>query len=179
MTTYIQIDLQNLFFSAKDIDKRVDFFEIMEHLKNKEENILNAVAYIIRSPNFNSEKFEHLLKTLGYTLNIKSAQISSKRDGSPLYRGTNQGMSICIDCMENLDKFDKWILMSGDGEFIELCKKIKSKGKFVEVWAIPGKSFNKNFSNHADTVNFLEGKFLYDSQTKKAPSEAPKQLKEY
>jgi len=162
MITYVQIDVQNLFFSARDIDKRIDFKKIRDHFVDSGDRILGLKAYIIRTPDAKSDKFESLLKSFDYELNIKQALISRGADGQRIYKGTDQDMAICIDCLTNIDKFDKWVLMSGDGDFIDLCKHLKKLNKFIEVWSLPGMSFNKKFCDYADQIVFMNDKFFYD-----------------
>lgn len=162
MRTYIQIDVQNLFFSARDINKRIDFKKIKDHFVNSDDNIVGLKAYIVRTPDAKSDKFESLLKSLNYDINIKQAIISRSAEGQRIYKGTDQDMSICIDCISNVDTFDKWVLMSGDGDFIDLCKHLKKLDKFIEVWSLPGVSFNKSFCDYADQIVFMNDKFFYD-----------------
>jgi uncharacterized LabA/DUF88 family protein len=162
MKTYIQIDVQNLFFSARDINKRIDFKKIKEHFINSDDEIVGLKSYIVRTPDAKSDRFESLLKSLNYDINIKQAVISRSADGQRIYKGTDQDMSICIDCITNIDKFDKWVLMSGDGDFIDLCKHLKKLDKFIEVWSLPGVSFNKSFCDYADQIVFMNDKFFYD-----------------
>lgn len=163
MRTFIQIDLQNLFFSAKDINKRIDFLKIRDNFyKNKKDTIVGLYAYIIRTPDADHQKFEDLLTSLQYKLVIKQASISYSKGGIRLYKNTDQDMAICIDCMKNIDNFDKWVLMSGDGDFIDLCKYLKTKNKIVEVWSMPGVSFNKNFCDYVDQITFLNKNFFYE-----------------
>ena len=161
MRTFIQIDVQNLFFSAKDINKRIDFLKIRDHFSKSGDDIVGLNAYIIRTPDANSGKFESLLKSLSYELIIKQAVISYSSDGQRIYKGTDQDLAICIDCMKNIDNFDKWVLMSGDGDFIDLCKHLKKHGKVLEIWSIPGLSFNKKFCDYADMIRFLNESFFY------------------
>lgn len=162
MKTYIQIDVQNLFFSARDINKRIDFKKIKEHFISTGHDLVGLNAYIIRTPDAKSDKFESLLKSLNYDLNIKHAIIARGADGQRVYKGTDQDMAICIDCLTNINKFDKWVLMSGDGDFIDLCKHLKKLDKFIEVWSLPGVSFNKSFCDYADQIVFMNDKFFYD-----------------
>jgi len=70
-----------------------------------------------------------------------------------------------------VNNFDKWVLMSGDGDFIDLCRYLKEQNKFVEVWSVKGSSFNKGFCDYADEIKFLGPSFFYDknSVTKKEP----------
>ena len=171
MKVLVQLDVQNLFFAAKDINKRIDFKKIREYFEKSGDEIVGMTAYIIRTPEINSEKFENLLKMYNYELNIKHAIITYNQGGSKQYKGTDQDISICIDCMSNIDKFDKWVLMSGDGDFIDLCNHLRDKGKNVEVWTMPGKSFNKRICDHVDSIKFLSDDFFYDkNQNKKGDS---------
>lgn len=162
MRTYIQIDVQNLFFSARDINRRIDFKKIKDHFVATGHDLVGLIAYIIRTPDAKSDKFESLLKSLNYDINIKQAIVSRGNEGQRVYRGTDQDMAICIDCLTNIDRFDKWVLMSGDGDFIDLCKHLKKLDKFIEVWSLPGVSFNKSFCDYADQIVFMNEKFFFD-----------------
>jgi uncharacterized LabA/DUF88 family protein len=162
MRTFIQIDVQNLFFSAKDMNKRIDFLKIKEHFDKSGDEIIGLNAYIIRTPDAKSNRFESLLKSLNYELIIKQAQIGYSNEGQRIYKGTDQDLAICIDCMKNIDKYDKWVLMSGDGDFIDLCKYLKKSGKIIEIWSIPGVSFNKKFCDYVDMIHFMNEDFFYD-----------------
>jgi len=166
MRTYVQIDVQNLFFSAKDINKRIDFVKIREHFDQTGEELEAIVAYIIRTPDADYHKFEGLLHSLKYELVIKQAVITHDLEGNRIYKGTDQDMAICIDCMRNIDNFDKWVLMSGDGDFIDLCRYLKSKNKIVEVWALSGVSFNRNFCDYVDSIKFIGKNYFYERDSK-------------
>jgi uncharacterized LabA/DUF88 family protein len=163
MRMYIQLDVQNLFFSAKDIQKRIDFLKIRNHFHETGNEIVGLVAYIVRSPDIGkSDKFESFLENIGYTLSIKKAIIGYKPNGDRIFKDTDQDMAICIDCMKNVDSFDKWVLMSGDGDFIDLCRELKKRKKTVEVWSLPGTSFNKRLCDYVDSVHFLGEQFFFE-----------------
>lgn len=170
MRTFIQLDVQNLFLSARDMGKRVDFSKIKDYFFSQGDQIVDMVAYTARSnePFSKSHNFENLLKSLGYTLSVKTAIVTYKPGGKKLYKGTDQDMSICVDCMKRIDEFDKWVLMSGDGDFIDLVKHLKENNKIVEVWSLPGLSFNKRFCDYVDSIRFLnESFFYYEKEDKK------------
>lgn len=162
MRVYIQLDVQNLFFAAKDIGKRVDFMKIRDHFRFTDDEIVEMVAYTIRTPDADYKKFEHFMKSLGYRLSVKKAQVTTNVDGQRIYKNTDQDMAICIDCLESIERFDKWVIMSGDGDFIDLCRFLKSKGKIVEVWSLGGSSFNKGFCDYADVIRFLNKSFFFE-----------------
>lgn len=180
MRTYIQLDVQNLFFSAKDIQKRIDFLKIRNHFHESGDEIIELVAYIVRSPEIGkSDKFESFLENIGYTLSIKKALIGYKPGGAKIFKDTDQDIAICIDCMKNVDAFDKWVLMSGDGDFIDLCRELKKRKKVVEVWALPGTSFNKRLCDYVDSVHFLGEKFFFEEEKSEAkPNRELKQKEE-
>jgi uncharacterized LabA/DUF88 family protein len=164
MRTFIQIDVQNLFFSAKDINKRIDFLKIRDHFSKSGDEIVGMSAYIVRTPDAPYGKFEALLKSLGYDLVIKQASIGYSHGGQRIYKGTDHDLAICIDCMKAIDRFDKWVLMSGDGDFIDLCKHLKKNGKTIEVWSLPGVSFNKKFCDYVDMIQFLNENFFFTKE---------------
>jgi uncharacterized LabA/DUF88 family protein len=171
MRTYIQIDVQNLFFSAKDIKKRIDFKRIRDHFYNKkEDDIVGLNAYIIRTPDAKSDKFEERLISLDYNLIIKKATIIRDHEGNRIYKNTDQDIAICIDCLANIDKYDRWVLMSGDGDFVDLCKYLKNNNKFIEIWSIPGSGFNKRFCDYADQITFMNDQFFFDEDNRKKGS---------
>lgn len=162
MRTFIQIDVQNLFFSAKDMNKRIDFKRLKEHFIATGDQLVGINAYTIRTPDAKANKFEAFMRAMGYTICAKQAMISYGPEGHRIYKGTDQDMAVCIDCMQNLNNFDKWVLMSGDGDFIDLCKHLKKCGKVIEVWSIPGVSFNKSFCDYVDAIKFLNEQFFYE-----------------
>lgn len=165
MRVFVQLDVQNLFFSAKDIQKRVDFRRIRDHFSYCDDEVVDMVAYIVRSQQMGrSDKFEAFLKAVGYSLSIKKAIVMTRPGGGNIYTNTDQDIAICIDCMRRIDEFDKWVLMSGDGDFIDLCQYLKKQGKVVEVWSLSGTSFNKRLCDVVDTIHFLGDDFLYEKK---------------
>lgn len=177
MRVFVQIDVQNIFFAAKDVNRKIDFLKIRDHFMNSRDQVVGLNAYIIRTPDAPFDRFEAMLKNNDYNLVIKQASISRGSDGSRIYKGTDHDMAIAIDCLTNMDKFDKWVLMSGDGDFMDLCKHLKKHGKIVEIWSMPGKSFNKLFCSCADVIVFFNDSFLFDkpeaSQDEKSRGDLP------
>ena len=54
------------------------------------------------------------------------------------------------------------MLFRSDGDFIDLCKYLKKSGKIIEIWSIPGVSFNKKFCDYVDMIHFMNEDFFYD-----------------
>ena len=75
ISTFLQIDLQNLFFEAKNKGQRIDFEKIWAYFNGRETEFLtNAYIYMIRGDDFDSSKFESKLLNWGYKIKIKTAR---------------------------------------------------------------------------------------------------------
>jgi uncharacterized LabA/DUF88 family protein len=152
-TTFLQIDLQTLFFEAKNRVQKIDFEKIWESFNSRETEFLTkAVIYTVEGEAFYNAKFNAKLISTGYDVKLKS----------PLYRGdTNHCINITLDCIEKIDIFDKWILMTSDGNFSDLCKYLKNKNKKTEIWCFK-KCFNSSMEMYTDKVYFLDNnEFFY------------------
>jgi len=160
MSTFLQIDLQNLFFEAKNKGEKIDLEKILIYFNSREtEYLTEAIVYMVRNDDFNSGKFETKLVELGYNLKTRDA-LKITRDNRTFYRQTNHDVGLTVDCIAKLDMFDKWILMSGDGDFADLCKFIKQKKKKVEVWSFR-ECYNSALEPYVDRVHFIDDKFFY------------------
>jgi uncharacterized LabA/DUF88 family protein len=159
-STFLQIDLQNIFYAARNKGKRIDFEKVWDYFNRREAEFLtSAYVYMIRSPAFYSKGFESKLKAIGYGLKIRTA-VRSGPKGKETYIRSDQDIPIVIDCMNRANSFDKLILMSGDGDFSFLCEDLRSKNKQVEIWSFK-ESFNPILQTCADKINFIEESFFY------------------
>jgi len=158
--TYLQIDLQNLFFEARNQGQKIDFDKVWHFFNDRETEILTAASvYLVRGDDFDGSKFEAKLRTLGYDIKAKNVTKHIKKNKTS-YRNSNHDVTITIDCMDKIDTFNKWILMSGDGDFADLCKYVKRRGKKVEVWSFK-ECYNTSLEMYADKVHFIDEKFFY------------------
>jgi len=160
IATYMQIDLQNLFYAARSKGQRIDFEKVWNFFSQRQTEFLtDAILYMIRGTDFDSSKFESKMGSIGYSLSIKNA-VKVMRRGQMTYKQTNQDIPIVIDCMDRINTFDKWILMSGDGDFADLCKYLKGKGKKIEIWSFR-ECYNSMLEPYADKMHFIEDDFFY------------------
>jgi uncharacterized LabA/DUF88 family protein len=161
-STLLLIDLQNLFYASKNKGQRMDFEKILAHFHSREtEWLTEAIVYMIRSPGFDSSRFERKLKNVGYSLRIKQAvKVSSGRGKRTIYKHSNHDVAIAVDCMHRLGSFDKLILMSGDGDFADLCKYLREHNKMVELWSFRGTN-SSHLEPHIDRMHFIENEFFY------------------
>jgi len=159
--SFMQIDLQNLFYAARNKGQRIDFEKIWAHFHQRETEVLtDAKIYMIRGPEFDSSKFEKKLQSVGYNLCIKNAVRVSRAGRRPFYIQANHDVQIAVDCMDKIQIFDKWILMSGDGDFAALCKYLKERNKKIEIWGFK-ECHNVALEPYADRVHFIEDEFFF------------------
>lgn len=160
--TFMQIDLQNIFYAARSKGQRVDFEKIWNYFHSRESEFLtDAIIYMIRSQDFDSSKFEAKMASIGYSLRIKEAIKIFRGSHHSVYKQTNHDVGIAVDCLDRMDSFDKWILMSGDGDFTDLCEYLKKKGKKIEIWSFK-ECYNSSLSPYADRMHFIEdNNFFY------------------
>ncbi len=143
------VDVQNLYYSARNVYKsKVDFRAILkEAIKGK--NLIRAIAYVIRADVKDEKNFFEALKNLGYEVKEKDLQI--------FYGGAKKGdwdIGIAMDLIELAPKLDTVILVSGDGDFVPLVRHLKhALGCYVEVMAF-GKSSSQKLIEAAD--NYLD-----------------------
>jgi uncharacterized LabA/DUF88 family protein len=143
------VDVQNLYYSARNVYKsKVDFRAILkEAIKGR--NLIRAIAYVIRADVKDEENFFDALKNLGYEVKEKDLQV--------FFGGAKKGdwdIGIAMDLIELAPKLDTVILVSGDGDFVPLVRHLKhALGCYVEVMAF-GKSSSQKLIEEAD--NYLD-----------------------
>jgi uncharacterized LabA/DUF88 family protein len=124
------VDVQNMFYAAKDrYARRLDYIKLLDLIVGPR-NLVVAYAYVVQIPEINQAGFLSLLEHNGYT--IKSKDLRMRGDGSA--KG-DWDVGIAIDIVSMLDALDIVILASGDGDFCALAELIKQHGKRIEVAA--------------------------------------------
>jgi uncharacterized LabA/DUF88 family protein len=158
--TFLQIDLQNLYSSASH-NQKVDLEKIWDHFNDREtENLIGSVVYTIRSPEFDSTKFETKLKMIGYDIRTKSfMKVKKSKDIS-----INLDVLITMECLIRKDLFDKWILMSNNGAYADLCRYLREMGKKVEIWCFRD-SYDPSLELYADKLHFIDDDFCMKKQS--------------
>ena len=145
------VDVQNLYYSARNIYKsKVNFRAILKEAV-KERSLIRAIAYVIKADVKDEANFFEALKNLGYEVKAKDLQI--------FYGGARKGdwdIGIAMDMIELAPRLDTVILVSGDGDFVPLLRHVKhAMGCFVEVMAF-GKSSSQKLIEEADNYMDLD-----------------------
>lgn len=116
------VDVQNIYYTCKEaFGKSFNYRALWQELSYQGE-IAIANAYAIESNLDGQRKFQDALRHIGFEVKLKP--FIQRRDGSA--KG-DWDVGITIDIMEQAEQLDMVVLLSGDGDFELLMKKIKQK----------------------------------------------------
>lgn len=143
------IDVQNMFYSAKNIyGKKVNFANVLKDVVNKRK-LIRAIAYVIKADELKEKTFFEALRNIGFEVKSKELQVFAG--------GAKKGdwdVGIAMDMIELAPKLDTMILVSGDGDFIPLVNHLTyALGCRVEIAAF-GKTCSYKLKEIAD--DFLD-----------------------
>lgn len=140
------VDVQNMYYSARALyDQRVDFGEILKEAVG-ERKLVRAFAYVIQADHEEEGTFFSALQERGYEL--RSKPIQNFQGGS---QKGDWDIGIAMDIVRMLPKLDAVVLVSGDGDFADLLKYVKSRGCLAEVMAF-GSSASSLLRAEADAI---------------------------
>ncbi len=144
----VYVDVQNMYYSAKNLyDAKVDFSKLLDSaVMNRK--LIRASAYVIKADTPDEEDFFEALRRIGYEVKIKELK--------EFYGGQKKGdwdLGMTIDMIEQAQKLDTVVLVTGDGDFASLVDHLKARGCRVEVMSF-GRSSAKELREAAD--NFID-----------------------
>lgn len=126
----IFIDTQNLYHSARSLFKaHVNYRALMDHAVAGRQ-LVRAFAYVIRSETQDESKFIEALSDLGIEIREKDLQVFHTGQ-----KKADWDVGIAIDIVRMSEKLDSVVLVSGDGDFTEVLKYVRSRGLRAEVMA--------------------------------------------
>ena len=126
-------DVQNIYYTTREAyGRQFNYRELWRRVAARG-IIVSANAYAIQRHDDRQKKFQDVLKQLGFEVKLKP--YIQRRDGSA--KG-DWDVGIAIDVMEAAQRVDTVILLSGDGDFDLLLKKVNAKyGVKTEVYGVP------------------------------------------
>lgn len=148
----ILVDVQNLYYSAKNLYKsRVNFKNLLA-LVVSGRILVRAIAYVIKTETYEKEKdFFEALYNAGFEVREKNIQI--------FFGGAKKGdwdIGIAMDAIRLGHKVDSIILISGDGDFRPVVNYLQqSLGCLVEIAAFK-KTANHELTDMADDFINIE-----------------------
>lgn len=131
------VDVQNMYYSAMNLYKnKVNFNNILKTAVEGRQ-LIRAFAYVIEADVKGEKNFHDALEGIGFE--VKSKELQS------FFGGAKKGdwdVGIAMDVLRMAPKVDTIVLVSGDGDFADLLKYVKSLGCRAEVM-----SFKKTTSS--------------------------------
>ena len=147
---YAFIDSQNLNLGIKSLGWKLDFRKFRFHLKSKYH--ANKAFLFIGYVKDNQKLYKYLEKA-GYILIFKpTLQYSSKK--KRIIKG-NVDAELVLHTMIQLPKFDKAIIISGDGDFFCLIEYLNSINKFLKI-ITPNRKYSALLRSQADKIVSLD-----------------------
>jgi uncharacterized LabA/DUF88 family protein len=134
----IFVDVQNIYYTTREAyNRHFDYRKFWKRISAEGEIVL-ANAYAIHRADDKQLKFQDALKHIGFTVKLKP--YIQRSDGSA--KG-DWDVGITIDVLEAAKDVDTVILLSGDGDFDLLLKKIKQDyAVSAEVYGVPALTAN-------------------------------------
>ena len=144
------VDVQNLYYSAKNLYKRKVNFRIILNEAVDGRRLVRAIAYVIKADVRDEKNFFDALEKIGFEVRAKDLQV--------FWGGAKKGdwdVGIAMDTMRIASKLDTVVLVSGDGDFTDLLHHLKALGCRTEVMAF-GKTASSKLIAEADYFVDLE-----------------------
>jgi len=113
------VDVQNIYYTTRDTFSRPFNYRAFWQQLSTQGFIVHAHAYALDRGDAQQQKFQSALRHIGFNVHLKP--YINRSDGSS--KG-DWDVGIAIDVMEIAPKVDKVVLLSGDGDFDLLLKKI-------------------------------------------------------
>ncbi len=152
------VDASNMYFSAKhNFQKNVNFKNVLKTAV-AERNLIRAFAYVIQSEEGKEASFFEALESYGYETRIKQLQIFSG--------GSKKGdwdVGMAIDVVRMLPILDVVVLISGDGDFVDLLDYVRGQGRRTEVMAFKQTTSSRLLSETDEFIDLGqdERRFLF------------------
>lgn len=131
------IDVQNMYYSAKNLyNAKVDFGKILETAV-ADRQLIRAIAYVVKATGEETAFFDALYHR---GLETKEREVQVFIGGA---KKADWDVGIAVDAIRIGEILDVIVLVSGDGDFVELVEYLKHHGRQVEAIAFRETSSSK------------------------------------
>jgi uncharacterized LabA/DUF88 family protein len=145
----IFIDVQNMYYSARQLKGKLDFDALLQACV-LDRRLIQASAYVVESKEIDQSGFIAMLQQRAIEVRRKTLKV--RADGS--MKG-DWDMEMALDILDMAPKLDVVVLVSGDGDFTSLVRRVKTMGPKVEVVAFP-RNTAKSLLEAADRFHPLD-----------------------
>jgi uncharacterized LabA/DUF88 family protein len=134
----IFIDVQNMYYSAKNLfGAKVNFINVVRGaIRNRQ--LIRAIAYVVETPQQHEVRFLDALRLQGIELKERDLQVFSSG-----MKKADWDVGLAVDAIRISDVLDVIVLVSGDGDYLPLVEYLQNKGRKVEVMAFRNTSSSK------------------------------------
>lgn len=147
------VDVQNMYYAARQLKGKLDFDALLAAAV-LDRRLIQATAYVVETKEIDQSGFIAMLEQRAIEVRRKALQV--RADGS--MKG-DWDMEIALDILDMAPKLDVVVLVSGDGDFTALVKRVKGVGPKVEVLAFP-RATAKSLIEAADRYTPLDRRFM-------------------
>jgi len=158
----IFIDVQNMYYSARQLKGKLDFDALLAACV-LDRRLIQASAYVVESKEIDQSGFIAMLQQRAIEVRRKTLKV--RADGS--MKG-DWDMEMALDILDMAPKLDVVVLVSGDGDFTSLVKRVKTMGPKVEVVAFP-RNTAKSLLEAADRFHPLDRRSMIRSEAAPSP----------
>jgi uncharacterized LabA/DUF88 family protein len=132
----IFIDGENIHYSAKHLNMRLDYLKLCEQLAG-DRRLVRAYFYTAVSNQSEGKiDFINFLKLNGFKVVTKEMKSFNEGDNPTRNVRSSLDIEMAIDVMEMASHLDVVIICSGDGDFKPLIESVGRQGRHVEVCAL-------------------------------------------
>jgi len=136
---YVFIDGENLFYTQHDLGWRISYEKLMAYFKQECGQDTKCFIYKgVDEHNMRQRKFLDMLDINGYIVRTKIVKKIRKPSGKSIWKA-NLDVELALEATELENKYNTFVLMSGDSDFAILLDKLKHLGKQVIVMSTRGR----------------------------------------
>ncbi|MBM3422715.1 MAG: NYN domain-containing protein [Chlorobi bacterium] len=141
------IDGANLFYTQRHLGWQIDFSRFMRYFM-KRFDVVSARYYVpLQEPSSEDQSaFRRVLTTHGMHIISKPVKKIVNRDTGELVMKGNLDIELAVDAMLMENVYERFILFSGDSDFLPLIRALQKKGKEVSVYSTRGISAHELYS---------------------------------
>lgn len=129
----IFIDGENIHYSAKHMNMRLDYLKLCEKLAGPRRLVRSYFYTAISSQSEGKIDFINFLKLNGFKVVTKEIKSFNESEATNRSLRSSLDMEMAIDVLELAPSLDTVILCTGDGDFSSLVEVLGRKGLHVEV----------------------------------------------
>ncbi|HEY1835542.1 MAG TPA: NYN domain-containing protein [Candidatus Saccharimonadales bacterium] len=172
--TYAFIDSQNLNLGVRSLGWKIDYRKFRLYLKNKY-NVTEAYMFIGRVAD--NQKLYTALQKAGFILIFKPT-VRYIENGCETVKGNVDAELVLYAAAKLFDRYDKALIVSGDGDFHCLIEYLIEHDKLAHVMT-PNRQYSKllrKFVQYIVRLDALRPKLAYTSHKKSQPKRSVETL---